>query len=170
VSLHDLIAFLADFNHGEDNFVFDEQRVEAEVGELFREIIWWWYGNATKVWNFLGGSFRRKSKIRGNHKLKLFFSQFHSLVHDNSIHSSSELKLHFEKNSSGLKTRSATEIFRSNSVMQNAVNLFSVEFRKLLLGHHIDEEVVADLRISVNALTMCLCNTLSENTRIFRIE
>jgi hypothetical protein len=54
--------------------------------------------------------------------------------------------------------------------MQNAVYLFCVKFGKLLLGHHVDKEVVTDLRVSINALRVSLSYTLSKNTWVFRIE
>jgi hypothetical protein len=55
-------------------------------------------------------------------------------------------------------------------MVQDAVNLFSVKFWEFLLGHHVDKEVVADLGVSVDTLTVGLSNALGENTWVFRVE
>lgn len=48
-----MVALLADVDHSTDDFVLDEERVEAEVGEFLREIIWWGDRHATEVRHFL---------------------------------------------------------------------------------------------------------------------
>lgn len=37
-------------------------------------------------------------------------------------------------------------------------------------GHHVNEEVVADLRIGIDALGVSLSDSLSENAGVFRVE
>ena len=54
--------------------------------------------------------------------------------------------------------------------MKNSVDLLSVELRKLLLWHVVDEEVVPNLGVSVYALTVSLCDSLRKNPRVFRVE
>ena len=51
--------------------------------------------------------------------------------------------------------------------MQNAVYLLSIELWQLLLRHVVDEEVVSDLGISINALAVSLSNSLGKNSGIF---
>ena len=54
--------------------------------------------------------------------------------------------------------------------MKNPVDLLGIELRKFLLWHIIDKEVVANLRISVNTFTVSLCDSLREDSRVFRVE
>lgn len=54
--------------------------------------------------------------------------------------------------------------------MQDATHLLRIEFRKLLLGHKINEEVISNLRVSIDTFTVSLSNTLCKNTRIFGVE
>lgn len=39
-----------------------------------------------------------------------------------------------------------------------------------MLGHEVNEEVVSDLRVSIDTFTMSLGHTLSEDTGVFRVE
>jgi hypothetical protein len=55
-------------------------------------------------------------------------------------------------------------------MVQNAVNLLSIELGEFLLGHHVDKEVVADLRVSVDTLTMGLSYALRKDTRVLGVE
>ena len=48
--------------------------------------------------------------------------------------------------------------------------MFSVKLRKLLLWHIVDEEIIPNLGVSVNALTMSLCDSLCKNSRVLRVE
>ena len=54
--------------------------------------------------------------------------------------------------------------------MDDSADLLWVEFRKLLSWHVVDEEVVSDLRVSIDSLLMSLSNSLSEDSWIFRVE
>lgn len=65
---------------------------------------------------------------------------------------------------------SSSQVFRSRGAMQDAADLLGIEFGEVLLGHEVDEEVVSNLRVSVNTFTVSLSHTLSKNTRIFRVE
>jgi hypothetical protein len=54
--------------------------------------------------------------------------------------------------------------------VDDSADLLWVEFRKLLSWHVVDEEVVSDLRVSIDSLLMSLGNSLSEDSWIFRVE
>ena len=54
--------------------------------------------------------------------------------------------------------------------MEDSVNLLSVELWQFLLGHVVNKEIVSDLRISVNALTVSLCNSLGKYSGILGIK
>jgi hypothetical protein len=53
--------------------------------------------------------------------------------------------------------------------VDNTVDLLSVKFGEALLGHIVDEEVVANLGVGINALAVGLCNSLGKNTGIFGV-
>jgi hypothetical protein len=57
VVLKKLIAFSTNVNHGLNNLFLDEQGVEAEVGELFREVVLR-NGDHAKVRDFSGRGLR----------------------------------------------------------------------------------------------------------------
>jgi hypothetical protein len=54
--------------------------------------------------------------------------------------------------------------------MDYAVLLFGVELGEALLGHEVDEEIVANLGVCVNALAVGLGDSLSEDTGVLRVE
>ena len=54
--------------------------------------------------------------------------------------------------------------------MQDSVDLFSVKLRKLLLWHIVDEEIIPNLGVSVNALAVSLSDSLREYSRVLRVE
>jgi hypothetical protein len=54
--------------------------------------------------------------------------------------------------------------------VDNAVDLLSVKLRETLLRHVVDEEVIADLGVSVDTLAVGLSDSLSEDTGIFGVE
>ena len=54
--------------------------------------------------------------------------------------------------------------------MDDTILLFGVELGEALLGHEVDEEIVADLGVGVYAFAVCLGDSLSEDSWVLRIE
>ena len=54
--------------------------------------------------------------------------------------------------------------------MHDPACLLGVECWKLLQRHKVNEEVVSDLRVSINALLVSLSHSLSKNSRILSAE
>ena len=54
--------------------------------------------------------------------------------------------------------------------MDDTILLFGVELGEALLGHEVDEEIVADLGVGVYAFAVCLSDSLSEDSWVLRIE
>jgi len=89
----DDVALFTDLNHRLDDFILDEERVEAELGELFREIM----GrnvNLTEVGDLLWGSRLRKAQVGRDHVLvsRIRVSLLlHGLLHNDKVHCALEV-------------------------------------------------------------------------------
>jgi hypothetical protein len=81
-----------------------------------------------------------------------------------------EIELHFEEDAVCVDLLLALEGFRGGSHLQDAGALFGVKLSKLLARHVVDEEVVADLRIGVDALAVCLSDSLGKDAWVFGVE
>lgn len=127
-------------------------------------------GYLSKIWTWLGRRRGTESQVSRNYLISLVFRLSHCLFHDNLVQSPPEVNLNFIQNAGGLDLSSLFKVLWGGSHVQNAVYLLSIELWQLLLRHVVDEEVVSDLGISVNALTVCLSNSLGENSGILWVE
>jgi hypothetical protein len=92
------------------------------------------------------------------------------LFHDDLVHGSAEVTNNLRQDASLVDLRAILQGFGSHSHFLDSGALFSVRFRELLKRHEVDEEVVPDLRISIDALRMRLDHSLGEDTWVLSIE
>lgn len=93
VFLSHLITLISNLHKGNNDFVFDQQRVKTEVGELFWELVLWnWH--LAEVWHILWWLWWRQCHIGWHDILTLFWGLLKGLLHDDLIHCSLELYLY----------------------------------------------------------------------------
>jgi len=54
--------------------------------------------------------------------------------------------------------------------VDNTTDLLWIKFRGLVSWHIVHEEVISDLRVSIYSFLVSLCNSLGEDSWVFRIE
>ena len=92
------------------------------------------------------------------------------LLHDDLVHGAPVVAHDLRKDACLVNLGATLESTGSHSHLLDAATLLSVRLRQLLKRHEVDEEVVADLRVSVDALGMGLNDTLSKDTWVLSIE
>ena len=181
-----LVTFSTDVNHGSDDLRLDEERVEAECTELLGEVMrrdW----HKAEVRNLLRLRLGWQLKV-GRDKLGrvvlvhataivvvlmeelALLLEIDRLLHDDLVHGTTVIADHFREDASLIDSGPSAEGTGSHSHLLDTRALLSVRLRKLLKRHEVDEEVVADLRVSINALRVGLNNTLGKDARILGVE
>ena len=123
-----------------------------------------------EVWDFFGHGLGWESQVGGNHLTAFFLGLGHGLLHDDLVHGSVEIELHFEEDAVGVDAGLASEGAGGGGHPENAGALLVVKLSKLLARHVVDEEVVADLRIGVDALAVSLSDSLGEDAWVLGVE
>lgn len=165
----EIVAFSSDFNHSSNCLLLNVKGLEAEIGELFWEVMlrnW----NHTEVRSLLGWRLFWKLKVSWDHIFELIGTLFKSLLHDDLIHGSEEVLVYFVHNTSGVYVLSRFKISRGGCHVDDSTDLLWVEFREILDWHIVDEEVISDLRISKNSFLVCLGNSLGKDPWVLGIE
>lgn len=110
-----------------------------------------------------------KLKIGWNH-ICLSISCLESSLHDDLVHGSGKVLVDLVHDACSIDVLSRLKISGGSGHVDDSADLLWVEFRKLLSWHVVDEEVVSDLRVSIDSLLMSLGNSLGEDSWIFRVE
>ena len=127
-------------------------------------------GDLAKIRAGFGWCWRTQCNVRWNNISSLVFRLSHGFFHNNLIQGTSEVDLNLIEDTGGLHLTTLFEVFRSGCHVQDSVDLFSVKLRKLLLWHVVNEEVIPNLRVGVNSLTMSLCDSLCKNSWVLGVE
>lgn len=113
---------------------------------------------------------RWQSHVGGNDVLSQLFRFGHHLIHDDLVHGALEVSLNLKKNRGGLNWSALLKILAGEGHVDDTILLFGIELGEALLGHEVDEEIVADLGVGVYALAVCLGDSLSEDSWVLRVE
>ena len=168
ILLQDFVAFIPDLNHGRNDLGLNEQRVEAESGELLWEVVRWDRHQA-EIRHFFGLWLRRQLQVCWDQLCCVVFEHatavvvvllkelalliiIDRLLHDDLVHRSSEVTDHLRQDSSLVNLGAALQGLCSHGHFLDSSALFSIGFRELLKRHEVDEEVVPDLRVGVYTL------------------
>jgi hypothetical protein len=86
----DQVAFLTDLDHGADNFVLDEEGVEAEVRKLVGEVVVWDL-DLTEMGHLFWGRRFGKEQVGGYHVFPVFIRHLHCFFHYDLVHGALEV-------------------------------------------------------------------------------
>ena len=92
------------------------------------------------------------------------------LLHDDLVHGSAEVTDHLRQDASLVDLGAALQGLGSHRHFLDSGALLSVRLRELLKRHKVDEEVVPDLGVGVDALRVRLNDSLSKDTWVLGIE
>lgn len=169
ILLEQEVAISSDFNHSSDSFFFDVQRLKAEVGELFWEVMlrnW----NHSEVRSLLWWCVLRELKVGWDHILKLLFGFLKSFLHDDLVHGSGKVLVHLVHDTSSIDILAGFQVARGSGHMDDSTDLLRIKFREFFWWHVVNEEVVSDLGVSEDSLLMGLSHSLSEDSWVLRVE
>lgn len=164
----DVVTFLTDLNHRPDDLVFDKQGLKAEVRELLWEVVLG-DGHLAEERYFFDWGLWRKGQVGGDHVLARLFVLLTGLLHNDLVHGAAKIELYFNQDFSVINWFVLQES-TLGSHLENAAHLLSVELGKILLGHIVDEEVIANLRVGIDALGVGLGDTLGKDPGVLRVE
>jgi len=118
--------------------IFVKNRVEAEIAELFWEVVWWNSDHThLRSWwlHLLFWEHKRSTDEIWSISLKM-------LVEDDLVHGLGELKVYLTQESSGVRGALASELLGVLSHAEDTVDLLVIDLWDLMSWHVLDVEVV----------------------------
>ncbi len=113
VVLKELVALVADLNHGADDLLFDVEGAEAEIAEVLGEVVLRYRDHAL-VGHLLRRLLGRQREVGRNHFLEFFFALLEVFLHNNEVHGAREVHIDVVQNLGSVHLRLGLEIAASS--------------------------------------------------------